>query len=91
MFMRRPFWSFRKKDNRMNHRIVELSGGPQSGKVFREVGVMFTHNPGHQYSIGGQLYRPWKMMGGVLFLKWIGVDSGPETTDDTGDDEGTFC
>ncbi len=50
-----------EKEN-LHHDIAELSGGPLDGKVFQETAQKFLHNPHETYLIGGNVYRPFKVV-----------------------------
>jgi hypothetical protein len=55
-----------------NHDLVELVGGPQDGRRMEEVGRKFEHNPHMTYLVDGSYYRPWKMDGHVLKMRYVG-------------------
>lgn len=62
------------------HDVVELVGGPLDGRVFKEQGEKFRHDPHQLYVIGGHEYRPLKVETGkvvVLKMQHVGVHQEP--------------
>lgn len=56
-----------------DHTVVELVGGPLDGRrLVEQEGGKFSHNPESVYGISGNAYTPWKVVSGVLYLRYRG-------------------